>query len=111
MKLTMFLTPLIAALAFIDNLTNYVLTGLTGFLHRTFSTVAVAITDTLDRLFPMADFPVLAGHPFVAGRDVTYLTMGVHRKAQPANRIGPEDDDEGDDDEGDEDAIRGHYRG
>lgn len=64
------------------------------------------LVTSFDYLMPMAAMP--AGHvPMAPTREVTYLTQGVHRLAQNALRLGPNDDDEDDDEDGDDDIDNG----
>lgn len=67
-------------------------------------TLISAVLTLLDFLIPMPDVAFAGDMPMRTTREVTYLRTGVHRLAQSANMVGPED---GDDDEGDGDLDNG----
>ena len=46
----------------------------------------------LDRISPFMEMAHAGLHPVMPTRDVTYLTTGLHRLAQPVSMRGPNDD-------------------
>jgi len=101
MRTLHYLSHFIASvMTFFDTATTLTALALTGVYRFCRDTLIY----TFAFLTPM---PVFAGgHPMVATRHMTYLTTGVHRRAQPRSKTGPNDgdgDDDGDDDDG---AVR-----
>ena len=71
-----FLTPILEPAArFGDRVINF---GLTVF----------------DHMLPFTEMSTAGYHPAMPTREVTYLTTGLHRMAQPVSMRGPNDDDE-----------------
>lgn len=101
---------------------NFVGIALATHLHAVLRPLASAadyaltrITLFFDMLTP-APMQLAYDHPMRATREVTYMTTGLHRLAQPRTRLGDPDDEDGeggdapgdDEDDGAQSDIRRH---
>lgn len=102
---------------------NFVGIALATHLHAMLRPLASAADYTLTRITLFFDMltpaPMIMagiGHPVRATRDVSYMTTGLHRLAQPRTRLGDPDDEDGeggdapgdDEDDGAQSDIRRH---